>query len=83
MQVYFNNDIRTNGVFANCNVEISADPPLKGKVSCDCNHEKLECNCNINDSIEVVSATPINDQQIVVILLIIFKVIKMFFRNIC
>jgi hypothetical protein len=54
--------LATNGVFANCNVEISADPPLKGKVSCDCNHEKLECNCNINDSIEVsLPATPIND----------------------
>lgn len=50
--------LATNGVFANCNVEILDNSPLKGKVSCDCNHEKLECNCNINDSVLVKTTAP-------------------------
>lgn len=50
--------LATNGVFANCNVVIPTGSPLIRKVSCDCNHDKLECNCNINDSVLVNTTAP-------------------------
>lgn len=45
-----------NGIFANCTVDIPSYSPLHGKVDCVCDHDNLECNCNINNRIQTAAS---------------------------